>query len=203
MSPVGRIILSLTPYAAVLAGLYLAQNAWVAILSYHAVIAGVLIARRDWRGRWRGWQWATGLSAMAACALAAPAILAADHYAGIFSGRLAAELAALGLSQSSLLTFAAYYCLFNPWLEEYLWRGVLAAESPRPAWTDAAFAGYHALVLIRFMMGSWTLLGFAILLAAAWLWRQAARRHRGLIIPVASHAVADVAVVAAVIWLTR
>ena len=83
----------------------------------------------------------------------------------------------------------------NPVLEEWYWRGVLGSPSRMPTPNDAAFAGYHVLVLAVFVPWPWALAVAVVLVGAAWLWRQLVARHGGLVIPVVTHAVADLSVI--------
>jgi hypothetical protein len=82
-----------------------------------------------------------------------------------------------------------------PWITEWYWRGVLGSESRLPVASDVAFAGYHAVVLVAFIPGYWAVLTAATLTGAAWLWRQLAARAGGLLVPVATHLLADLSVI--------
>jgi hypothetical protein len=68
---------------------------------------------------------------------------------------------------------------------------------------DVAFAGYHVLVLCMFIKLPWALVSFGVLLFAAWSWRQLAARYSGLGVAIASHAVADLSVIAVAEYLIR
>ncbi len=48
---------------------------------------------------------------------------------------------------SSWPLFIAYFSLVNPFFEEYFWRGVLGSNSKKLYIGDAAYAGYHILIL--------------------------------------------------------
>jgi membrane protease YdiL (CAAX protease family) len=106
-------------------------------------------------------------------------------------------LGRLGLSGAPWLAFMVYYTLVNPFIEEWYWRGVLGSESRLPVASDVAFAGYHAVVLVAFIPAYWAALTAASLTGAAWLWRQLAARAGGLLVPVATHLLADLSVIVA------
>jgi hypothetical protein len=216
-----RLALCLVPYGTVAAGLYLAHSAWIALLSYHLGMAGALLwARGRWRGLTRpgqGDRTATGLTAIgsgwSSGTGAALALLCAGNGAAFVllwpvvvrpGIRLPAVLEGVGLSPGAgLALFALWYVTVHPVLEEWFWRGLLYDPSPRPALSDAAFAGYHALVLAIFLRPEWTALSVACLLGAGWIFRRIAARHGGLAVPVAAHAVAGASTMAAVWWLAR
>ena len=113
------------------------------------------------------------------------------------------ELADLGLCNTAWLLFMVYYVTINPLLEELFWRGYLGSDSTFLTWNDIWFAGYHILVLVRFVTVTWIVASFLVLVGAAWFWRQLARKYNGLMVPIASHAAADLSIIAAVFFLLR
>ena len=68
---------------------------------------------------------------------------------------------------------------------------------------DVAFAGYHVLVLCIFIKLPWVLVSFGVLWFASWSWRQLVARYSGLGVAIASHAAADLSVIAVVEYLIR
>ena len=198
------------PYAAVLLGFYVLRNAWAAILLYHA---GMLILLRlggqggFLRAVRRGWSVPAAVVAGIVCAtgsfLLAPlwGTLSREHV------DLTGALTDLHLSGLSWWLFAAYYVTVHPVLEEIFWRGY-PSRAHRSAMasavvSDVAFAGYHVLVLCLFIKLPWVLVSFGVLWFASWSWRRLTARYSGLGVAIASHAAADMSVVAVVEFLIR
>jgi len=111
--------------------------------------------------------------------------------------RLGQILSSLGLDGASWWLFVVYYSLVNPWFEEIFWRGWYPGQLRRPVFADLLFAGYHVFVLFLFVDVLWAVAAFFALSGVAWLWRELATRHRGLIIPLVSHTVADISIITA------
>jgi hypothetical protein len=110
---------------------------------------------------------------------------------------LVAALAGWGLTPSTFWPFALWLCLCNPWLEQRFWRGLLGSPSRHPQPTDAAFAGYHLLVVLPVVRWIWLPVVFLGLLTASWWWRQVIRlegRYRGATI---AHFLADASILVA------
>jgi membrane protease YdiL (CAAX protease family) len=116
---------------------------------------------------------------------------------------LAEALTSLRLSGFSWWVFAAYYVTVHPVLEEVFWRGYLPGVRRSPVASDVAFAGYHVPVLCLFIKLPWVLVSFGALWFASWSWRQLTARYSGLGVAIASHAVADLSVIAVVEYLIR
>lgn len=189
------------PYVAVLIGMYLLSSGWAAMLLYHAGVLLVLFSlkeKTDSSALLRGWN--MGAATLSIVCLGSGVVLfllwpiiAADADGSV----LTQKLADLGLSGFSWLGFTVYYALVNPWLEELYWRGVLGSKSKRPAASDFLFAGYHVLVLIKFVPWFWALFAAVTLVATAWIWRQIANRYGGLLVPTVAHLAADASIVIA------
>ena len=116
---------------------------------------------------------------------------------------LGQTLARFGLSGLSWWFFVVYYVTIHPVLEELYWRGYLFRELPHRTVQDAAFAGYHVLVLLIFLKLPWVLVSFGLLWFSAWCWRRLTERYDGLGVVIASHAVADLSILLAVAYLLR
>ena len=71
------------------------------------------------------------------------------------------------------------------------------------SWTDLAFAGYHILVLAWFIKVPWLVIAFIVLTVAAYIWRYIASKLEGLAVPLLSHIVADVSIIAVTCVLIR
>lgn len=188
------------PYVTVPLGLHVLGSGWAAMLLYHAGMVSVGLALggvTQVRSLGRGGQLLPlgllGLLCLAsgpALYLAYPLFTGGDQPLGPVLGRL-------GLTGATWLGFMVYYTLVNPLLEEWYWRGVLGSDSRCPVAGDVAFAGYHAVVLLAFIPWYWAVLTAATLTGAAWLWRQLATRAGGLLVPVATHLLADLSVIVA------
>jgi len=186
---------SFIPYIAVLLGMYLLHNVWIAALAYHLGAAAVLYRTRFDAGDPHTTR---GGSAI---------VVGINLLIGIFTGvllyslwpmlgtpaDLGARLARMGLT--SWTVFGIYYCAVNPLLEELLWRRFMPNRSISPTWHDALFAGYHMLVLAIFMQWQWMAVSFVLLMSASCIWRFSIRRPNGLLIVSASHFLADLGIV--------
>ena len=96
-----------------------------------------------------------------------------------------------------------YFSTVQPFLEELYWRGYLESGRKYFSWTDLAFAGYHILVLAWFIKLPWLVIAFIVLAGAAYVWRYMAARLEGLIVPLLSHIIADVSIIAVTCVLIR
>ncbi len=201
-----KTVAPIIPYLAVIIGLSGLESAWGSILLYHCGIVLVLWLARYWR---LGEPLKTRTDYLILTTVAVASLLGGVlifwlwPFMKLGALLLVSELANLGLSSTAWLLFMAYYVTINPVLEELFWRGYLGSDSAFPTWNDVWFAGYHILVLIRFVTVPWIVASFLILVSAAWLWRQLAHRYQGLIMPIASHAAADLSIIAAVFFLLR
>ncbi len=205
MSFARRFLAPLLPIGAVLVGMVGLRSIWTTLLLYHAVmlLCVVTAGRRGnlpplGRGPWR-----IALAAALVGASCGPLFVVLWPLLESRAGDLATRLADLGLPGARLWFFAAYYATVHPVLEEVYWRGWLGPASSRPHWNDLAFAAYHGLTLAFFIEAPWILLCLTVLAVTAWLWRWATARWRGLLVPIVSHAAADITVIAAAIWLAR
>lgn len=196
-----RRLAPLIPYAAVGVGVYLASSAWIAILLYH--VGAMAVARSLPRetaserpSPRRGTSWLAAALIIGA-ALVGPAIYFAWDGITLPSGTLDDTLVSLGLNGATWIAFAIYYATVNPVVEEVFWRRYLLTPERHAAGNDLWFAGYHVLVLVRFVQPIWVAVATAILAIAAWLWRQLGR-ELGLIAPITSHVIADASLILAV-----
>jgi membrane protease YdiL (CAAX protease family) len=195
---------AMAAYAAVLAGILWLRSGWAAILGYHlAMVAAIAASGRSgvWRLTVRGRDAAVLAALAVPCAAVGPVVWLLWPVAGLEDLRMVDGLGALGLGGSSWVGFVVYYSLANPVIEETFWRGWFAETSRWPAPSDVLYAGYHAVVLWIFLQRAWIALALAVLVGAGWAWRRAALRTGGLLVPVATHLVADVSVVAAAVSL--
>lgn len=187
------------PYLAVGIGLYLLHSAWASILLYHAGILACLAAGRrlsSWRGLLAGLNGPGLAVAGTVCALAGPAAYLLWPWIHVPEYPLRDWLARYGLEGWSWITLLVYFSTVHPVLEEMHWR-TLSSAAARPSWMDAAFAGYHVLVLLLLLKGAWLLLVWAVLAAASWCWCRMAARFGGWAVPLLTHALADASVILA------
>jgi hypothetical protein len=196
----GRWLAAALPYAAVLAGLYLAHSAWAAMLGYQALMLAYV-----WRyrppdpgvsgPRHRLDAWLPALMVVASVLVGLPIRLLWAWFGE--HEDLTATLRGWGLTPATWWWFAAWLCLFNPWLEQRFWRGLLGSPSRRLAPTDAWFAGYHLLVVLPVLYWPWLPIVFAGLVAASWWWRQVIRLEGRYRLATIAHFLADASILVA------
>ena len=195
-----RAIAPALPYLTVAAGLMLFRSGWAALVGYHAGIIAVLTLEGAWEIAPRllaGWHPARFAVALATSALSGPLLLWLWPWVQAQSA-LDAQLAAWGLSGAAWPAFVLYFTLTNGWLEEGYWRGYLGRTDRGMCWVDLWFAAYHIVVLSAIVDWPWQLFSTAVLIAAAWLWRQTVRATGGLLVPVLAHIAADASIMLAV-----
>lgn len=196
-----RFLAALIPYAAVLIGIHGMENAWAAMGLYHLAALIFLVLHRGgpgWRSLVRGWRWSSAWPLIVLGALAGPVVVLVFPWAELPSETLAARLSDLGLSGGTRWLFFVYYVAVTPVIEETLWRGKLGSPARGLAASDVLFAGYHVLVLVRFLTVPWVGFAFLALVGTAWLWRRTAERSGGLAVPVVSHLAGDLSLMLAV-----
>jgi hypothetical protein len=192
------------PYLAILIGLYLLASAWIAVIIYHTLMLLLLRNSESLRcAPSSGWRTDTGIPLVLASATGGISLYLLWPYLGLDGGNLRGTLSALGLQGAGLWIFCVYFSTVGAVLEELFWRFPVASDSRRLHWRDAFFAGYHALVLVRFVKPLWVIAIVFILFIVAWSWRIISNRTGGLAIPLASHIAADGSVAAALFLLLR
>lgn len=192
------------PYIAMIVGLVIWQNAWVAMCGYHlGIVVIILLTGTD-----------TPLSLLfKSHQIGLPLILAG---LGICGGillyllwpllevpvNISSILQQMGLNSTSWPFFLIYFMAVNPFLEEYYWRGLLRSDIKRPVLNDILFAGYHLFVLAGKMEVYWLVVILFLLTASAWFWRQTNRWCGGLLPSVLCHLSADISVITAIYLMT-
>ena len=201
-----KLISALVPYVAVLVGLYVFKNAWVAVGVYHFGIAVFLLAGGR-KGLLKkvcvGWDPLMAAAGVVISVMIFPITFFLWGYMQLGDVPLKSALANFGLHGASWFFFMIYFSTVQPFLEELYWRGYLECGHKHFSWTDMAFAGYHILVLVWFVKVPWLVTAFVILTIAAYLWRYIVSRAGGLAVPLVSHIAADVSIIAVVCVLTR
>ncbi len=197
-----KLLLPVFVYAAIFAGLYVFKSAWTAILAYHILIVLVLVLDPPaglWKKLTSGWNHKQGILLTLFCTLAGLVLFLFLPIMQPDGCPLSTSLDALGLTGDTWILFMLYFSIVHPILEEIFWRDYLVNTNSRyPITLDFAFAGYHILVLVWFVTIPWVALAFVVLCAASWIWRITADRNNGLLIPIVSHAIADLSVIIAV-----
>lgn len=196
----------LVPYVAVLVGLYIFSNAWLTLGMYHFGITMFLIAHNRsivLTKVCRGWKSTYAAAAVVMSAMVFPIVFLLWPNMQLENVPLHLALPNVGLQGTSWVVFMIYFSTVHPVLEELYWRGYLQSDHKYISWTDCAFAGYHLLVLAKFMKAPWLLIAFIALTFVAGLWRYIAARLDGLIVPLLSHIVADASIVAVTCVLIR
>lgn len=194
----------LFPYLAVGLGFLWFQSAWLSLVGYHLGILAIFWLENGWE-RFRtlrpvfhpGW---AALAWISACLAGLWLYLG---WGGLpLPQDVPAMLRQLGLTQANWPWFIAYFSLVNPWLEETYWRSRPIALAKFPIADDFWFAGYHLLILARFVSLGWLLLGVLILAGAAWFWRQVFRQTGSIFIPALAHLLADFSILTAIYFRT-
>lgn len=201
-----KLISVLGPYVAVLVGLYVLKNAWIAIGLYHFGIIVVLIAgnrKSLLKSVCTGWNSMMAIAGVVMSVMIFPIIF--FFWGHMYSDRtpLDSTLANFGLYGTSWFFFMIYFSTVQPFLEELYWRGYLENNQKYFSWKDFAFAGYHIFVLAWFIKLPWLVIAFILLTIAACIWRYIASRLEGLAVPLLSHTVADVSIIAVTYVLIR
>ena len=194
------------PYVAVLVGLYVLKNAWIAIGLYHFGIVLFLIAgdRNSLLKKIRtGWNPKMAAAGAGISVMIFPVVFILWEHMRLENVQLNTTLADFGLHGTSWFIFMMYFSTVQPFLEELYWRGFLESNHKYFSWTDLAFAGYHILVLAKFIQLTWLVVAFIVLTVAAYSWRYTASKLEGLIIPLLSHIVTDVSIIAVTYVLIR
>ena len=176
----------LAPYFAVGIFLCIFSNAWLAILAYHAQI---LFWFDKSTFKWKRPRY-THLMLMALpAALAGPLLFVLLPY--ITHETLSLWLANHHLSRVSLLALIPYFGLLHPCLEQLHWAPLRKVGLV----SHVMFAGYHMAVLYTLLTLPWLMACFGLLVIASMLWQLVATRTGSLVVPIASHILADLGVV--------
>jgi membrane protease YdiL (CAAX protease family) len=195
----------LLPYTAILIGLNLLKNAWIAILLYHFLILVYLAVSghlRDFKLIFHGWNSRLFLGSLGMSIIAGPALFILWNSMKLDNSNLS-SLAHLKLDGLSWVLFMPYFALFHPVLEEVFWR----SNPDNSKWNgyarDILFGGYHALVLVHFIKFEWLVISVMILCVVSHIWGVIFVKTRGLLIPVLSHILADLGIIVALNVILR
>lgn len=184
-------------YVAIFIGIYVLPGAWVALLGFHLALGIALLPRlRTLPSRWFAPASPLLLLLMACLGLiGGVGLWIAWPYTGV-DAHYHAQLAALGMTPNfPWLIFIPYFSLVNPLLEEAFWRETIASPASGPAPVDFLYAGFHLIILSRFVGPIWWLAAFVVLSAVGWLWRLVTRTSRSLLPAIVCHVLADFSIV--------
>ena len=191
----------ISPYLAVILGVFIFKNGFVAVLLYHLILLVCIIGINRSKAiklLVSGFHRIIGPLICLGGLAPGVAILLLWPYAKQPTVDLAELMSLVNLTHISFAVFALYACFVNPFLEESFWRGCFKHASWRPGLVDAFFAGYHAVVLIPVVTPVFGLLSFLALMFVGWAFRNIYRLTGGLAIPLITHVVADIAIFYAV-----
>jgi hypothetical protein len=199
-----NILGPVVPYITVGLGFLVFHNAWITLISYHLGMLAVVYLSPEhpplkflFGGKNRI------LSLVAALGGACGGLLLYLLWPLLsVPTDISLQLQSLGLNRDSWPFFLVYFILLNAGIEEYYWRGLLSEESKFPIPNDLFFAGYHLMVLAGKVEVMWLIAVLAVLVLAAWAWRQFNRLGRGLLPSLASHLAADITVIFTIYRLT-
>ncbi|MEM7344537.1 MAG: CPBP family glutamic-type intramembrane protease [Chloroflexota bacterium] len=194
------------PYITVAIGLYLLNNAWIAMLGYHLGMALLLTTQarnhplQKRKDVGSVWYW-IGFSLIGSL-LSGVLVYALWPWLAKFpASDVASFLSGWSLGPSSWAIFVVYFCLMNPWLEEIYWRRWLSQTDHSELETSGWFAGYHGLVLIPIIQGWAVVIALIILFFVGWWWARMVKLSGSLFGPIVCHFVANVSIMLAVNWL--
>ena len=201
---VKRILPPIIPYITIGIGLLVFHNAWLAILGYHTGMVAVLSLSKTGITIRRAFQgnryWIPFITALAGAGgvillyILWPLLSVPDD--------INSYIRSIGLNEWTWPVFLAYFILINPLIEEYYWRGYLAAVPKGIALNDLLFSGYHLIVLAGQMETIWLFVVFFGLTIGAWFWRQMNRLNGGLLASTISHIMADISVILTIYYVS-
>ncbi len=200
-----NLLISIFPYFAVWAGLFLFKNAWFTLIGFHSAILLALLVMRPavpvgilFKSRSAKWI----LFSVLFCSTSGFGLYFLWDVFGVASN-LPAQLQTLGLNSTSWIPFIAYFSLVNPFVEEFFWRGVLGSATKKLYIGDLIYASYHAMILWGRVHPFFILFAVIILVSAGWLWRQMLRKDDGLLAAVLGHMAADFSILLTIYTMTR
>ena len=189
----------LSPYIAVMVGLFVYKSAWLAVLIYQLLALFVVLMCRP-----QVKMQCSKSVALWVCSLVfglAGLILVIGAPWLMDGGLLTERLLSVGLNSHNIVWFCVWFSLLNPVLEELLWRGLLYTPRMAPSIQDVTFGGYHAIVMMNLLSWPWACLVFVVCVTAGWLWRLLRLYSDGLVLPILAHTLSDASIMAAVWWL--
>ena len=201
---VKKILPPIIPYITIGIGLLVFHNAWLAILGYHTGMVAVISLSKTGIAIKRAFQskryWILFITALAG---AGGGILLYMLWPLLSVPKdIDSYIRSIGLNERTWPVFLAYFMLINPLIEEYYWRGYLAAGAKGVALNDLLFSGYHLIVLAGYIETIWMIVVFFALTIGAWFWRQMNRINGGLLASTISHITADLTVILTICYIS-
>jgi len=191
---------ALLPYVATGLGVWVLDAPLVAVAIYHAGIVFLLVRHRATLPALHTGLHPGMLAGMSLLCLSVWPLLTLLWPLMRLPGMdLDGQISAWGFKGPWVMGFVLYSITIHPVLEECFWRGLL----PHRPLSDALFAGFHVLVMVLFLSWPWVLLGFILLCTGAFFWRNVVQKTNSLLIPILTHALADLAIVLGVIQILK
>ena len=189
------------PYFTVWLGLYIFKNAWAAVLGYHIGIILLVTLAGAWPSpvKFRPERDALEAHPLWPDRLHRGRIGLRSVAVHPCFAKAGESLLDWGLTPRAWPLFIVYGTLVNPWLEETFWRGWLGSASRQPILHDAAFAGFHLVILAPFFPFTWLAIAFAVLAVSGWMWRQVIRVEKSMLASTLFHMAADVSILLVVL----
>lgn len=187
----------MSPYLAVILGVFVFKNGIFAVLLYHLILLICIVGlnrSKTVKLLISGFHRHIGPLICLGGLLPGAVIFFLWPYAKQQTVDIAQLMESVNLSSISFAVFALYSCLVNPFLEESFWRGCFKPKSWLPGPIDVLFAGYHAVVMIPVVKPIFVILSFLALAFVGWIFRIIYRFTGGLAIPLLTHIVADIAI---------
>lgn len=184
----------LSPYIAVLVGMYLFQNAFLSLILYHIGMGTAIILfhkKIDFTTLFQVKNRVLASVLITMCGISGFAIYALWTTIQKTGSDTATILASFQLIGTTKIIFLIYFAVIHPLLEEIYWRFLLDAKARFISVQEILFALYHLLVVQFFVQPIYLIYTFVGLVGIARLWRylkQDLTEHGTIII---SHAVAD------------
>lgn len=192
------LLWAIPPYLAIYIGIFVMPGAWVALLGYHlALIIPLLPRLRMLPTLFR--------------ASVSPRLMLLMVYMGLMGGvglwtvwpftgvslHYREQLSILNMMTDDFVwgAFIVYFGLVNPWFEEAFWRDLLNSPARGPALVDFLFAGFHLIILARFVSLFWMFVALLIIAGAGWSWRTLNRLTGSMLPATIFHILADLSIV--------
>ncbi|MEM9443731.1 MAG: CPBP family glutamic-type intramembrane protease [Verrucomicrobiota bacterium] len=192
------------PFQAMFLGLYIFENAWVTIILYHFLMLlamSISLSNEDFSKIFKGLNLPSCLLIGGIYLQAGPCLFFIHKY--IDTSSWLSILSEWGLSGWSLGLFMLYFFTVNPVLEESFWRNLLGSKSKKLIIEDVLFGTYHSMILVHFVPVSILLVSVSALIIAAYIWRQQTTRLGGTLVPIMTHAAADLSLIMALWYIAK
>ncbi len=193
-----HIAWAIVPHVALIIGLYIFHNAWIALAIEAAILSVGL-----WSAYHKGWRPLWGRLGFRLTPFVALHLLAGPLLLFLWRGQdpaaLKELLASVGVGPGAFPLLIVLHSVAVPVVEELFWRGVLYRSGRGLVWPDVLFALYHVLVLILFLPLILFCPALIVLAGAAWFWRQEVQRSGGIAPAVLLHAASDLSLLLSVI----